>query len=152
MRKITPRGGDRKMLKVLGTGTTGLLLIVACSPGAEQNNATGTIVTNDIAAAQAGAGSDGRLTLEEFRVVSRSMITALDTDANGALSTVELAAIPEGRRGGWTMYDIDRDGVLTAAELEARMAPSFTMRDRNHDQAITRDEIPDGTPAGGFLF
>lgn len=140
------------MLKILGIASTGVLLIVACSSGADQNNATGTIVTNDVAAAQAGAGSDGRLTFEEFRVVSRSMITALDTDANGALSTAELAVIPEGRRGGWTMYDLNRDGVLTAAELEERMGPTFTMRDRNHDQAITLDEIPDGTSAGGYLF
>jgi hypothetical protein len=142
------------MLRISGMAATSfvVLMIVACSPGAEKNKAAGTIVTNDIAAAQFGAGADGRLTFDEFRVVSRSMITALDTDANGSLSTAELAAIPEGRRGGWTMYDIDSDGVLTAAELEARMGPKFTMRDGNHDQAITRDEIPDGTPAGGFLF
>ena len=143
------------MLKIPGMAATGMMLLLAgaCSQGAgEQNKAAGTIVTNDVAAVRSGAGADGRLTLDEFRVVAGSMIGALDSDANGALSAAELAALPEGRRGGWTMYDGDGDGTLAAAELQAAMAPKFTMRDRNHDGAITPDEIPDGTPAGGFLF
>jgi hypothetical protein len=143
------------MLKIPKMASAGMMLLAvgACAQRAdEQNKATGTIVTNDVAAVRSGAGADGRLTLDEFRVVAGSMITALDTDANGALSAAELAALPEGRRRGWTMYDGDGDGTLTAAELQTAMAPKFTMRDRNHDGAITPDEIPDGTPAGGFLF
>ena len=125
---------------------------VACSQRGGGGDAANTIVIDDAAVFSSAAGNDGILTIDEFRTAMGGIITSLDKDANGDLSAAELAALPEGRRAGWTMYDVGGDGSLSATDLQAAMAPKFLMRDRNQDGAVTRDEIPDGTPAGGFLF
>ena len=138
--------------------TTGFAIAVmgvatnACSQRSGGQEAAGTDAISDQDTYSSAAGSDGRLTIDEFRTAESRIITSLDRDANGDLSAAELSAMAEGRRRGWLMYDVGGDGILSATDLQGAMAPKFTMRDRNQDGAIARDEIPDGTPAGGFLF
>ena len=58
--------------------------------------------------------------------------------------------MPDNRRPGWLFGDVNHDGTLTAAEFDGITPAKFTMRDRNHDQAITPDEIPEGTAGQRF--
>lgn len=146
-------GGMNKLAWMIGAGVVGL---AGCSGGngAEANKVNdkaAAIVTDDKAAFEKGGGSDG-LTLAEYSDVSAAMRDALDSDGNDELSKAELAALPEQRRAAWAMYDTDRSGTLTLGEFNAMQLPKFTMRDRDHDGRIMREEIPDGTPAGGLLF
>lgn len=129
-----------------------ITLAAGCSgSGAKADNKAAAIVSDDRAAFTAGGGADG-LTLEEYSAVSRAMRDGLDADSNGNVTDAELAVLPDQRRAAWKMYDIDRDGTMTAAEYDGSLAPRFTMRDTNHDGKIMMDEVPDGTPAGGLLF
>jgi hypothetical protein len=41
---------------------------------------------------------------------------------------------------------------VTKEEYESVTIGKFTMRDKNYDAALVVDEIPEGTPASGFLF
>ena len=139
------------MKSAMGAALFGLVLASACSGGEnKQKAAEGPVTIDDRALFQQGAGSDGRLTLEEFKTVSRGIHTQLDSNSDGLLTTEEIARLPENRRPSWLVCDIDRNGTVTAAEYEGVVPGKFTMRDKNYDGAVTTDEIPAPAPPGSF--
>jgi len=144
-----------------GTAMVTALLAGACSGGTggaegagdnKQKAAQGPVTIDDRALFQQGAGSDGRLTIEEYKTTSRTIHGQLDSDGDGSLTTEEVARLPENRRPGWMYGDIDRNGTVTAGEYDDILVTKSTARDKNYDRAVTMDEIPEGTPASGFLF
>ncbi len=90
---------------------------------------------------------DGKLSAVEIAAAPKTLLT-LDRNADGQLTVDELTPRPE--NAGATAdelvkqlmaFDKNGDGVLTTDELPARMQSMFTRGDTDHDGRLTPDEI-----------
>ena len=103
---------------------------------------------------------DGRVTLSEMQATSRAMFLRADSDGDGRISSREWAMAAKNLRqkladlglkvganppqDRFLQVDTDRDGFVTASELDAAALRRFDRRDLNHDGAITFDEASRG--------
>ncbi len=90
---------------------------------------------------------DGRLDAAEL---SRLVHERADVDANGSLSPGEFALLPlaADRRALFAKLDRDHNGALSQKEL-GTPSPLVDLADRNGDQAISREELPNARGVGG---
>jgi Ca2+-binding EF-hand superfamily protein len=91
--------------------------------------------------AGADADRDGFLSLAEMQARTAARFQRLDADRDGRLSPAELQAGRSlqraHRRGG---ERAGADGVVTLAEVQARVRARFERLDVNRDGFVTRDE------------
>lgn len=99
---------------------------------------------------------------ERMRERGSDQFAIMDTDRNGQLSREEYTAGRErfaerhrerrqergARHRGdpaerFAKLDADRDGAVSAAEMDRAAAERFNQMDANHDGALTADERPD---------
>ena len=111
------------------------------------------------ARADGGRGSGRAMTLADYQSRFRDRILQADTDHDGRVSLAEWSAYQaqrssggqegEGRRHGggfgdptrqFQMMDVNRDGYVTAAEIDTASAERFARMDANHDGVLTPDE------------
>jgi len=102
--------------------------------------------------AAADLDGDGRVSLAEFsRSENAAMLKRLDADGDGRISRQEMKPVadrePEGsdRQGRldrmWARSDLDGDGFLNAAELDAAAKRRFGRRDRDKDGWLSASEL-----------
>lgn len=93
------------------------------------------------------ADEDGKVTLEEFVIRSRTRFLELDADGNAELSAEELTK-PMREQADYKVrllmktYDADGDGKITQDEFAAKSRKRFATRDFNGDGKISDDELP----------
>ncbi len=99
---------------------------------------------------------DGKLSKEEVRNGVDTMFTEMDTNKDGVISKEEMQAhhkamhdqMRSRMRERWKAADIDGDGALSRAEVEAagmkRPLRDFDKLDKNKDGKLTPDEMRDG--------
>ena len=99
---------------------------------------------------------DGKVSLEEMQITCRNVVMAADSDKDGLISVREWAEAAKTFRQrlrdlglrGWApssddiflRVDVDRDGFVTVAEVDAAAIRRFNRRDLNHDGFISFDE------------
>jgi Ca2+-binding EF-hand superfamily protein len=82
--------------------------------------------------------SDGKVTLAEAQAGSQAHFTALDKNKDGAITANEL----EGKKGRMLKHaDANNDGKVTLAELQAEGQKWFARIDKNNDKVITKEEV-----------
>lgn len=102
------------------------------------------------------ANGDGKVTLSEFQASrGAQMFTRLDASKDGKISKDEFAAVGQmgegqagkaGKRGQrmWGMFDSDKDGFLSRAEVDAMLAKRFQRMDSDNDGALSAEELKAG--------
>ena len=106
------------------------------------------------AQAQAGADldGDGRVSAAEFgKAENEAMLRRLDADRDGRISRLEMKPVsdrlPEGsdRQGRidrmWARSDLNGDGFIDQAELDAAAKRRFDRRDADKDGWLTGSEL-----------
>ena len=94
------------------------------------------------------ADQSGDVTFEEFSAALKSRIGDADKDHDGKMTVAEIAPEIERMRAERMArriverFDIDGDGMLTAAEIESRQKKMFALLDRNDDGKVVKDEMP----------
>jgi len=99
---------------------------------------------------------DGKVSLGEMQTVCRQVVMAADSDQDGRISAREWGEAARSFRQrlrdlglrGWVpssddiflRVDVDHDGFVTPAEIDAAAIRRFNRRDRNQDGFITYDE------------
>lgn len=111
---------------------------------------------------------DGQLAAAEIAAASSSLLSALDKNHDGQITSDEYSphiaarsdTAPPVSNEVFTrlmVMDKNKDGVLTKDEVPERMLPMFDRGDTNHDGKLTADEVramatqsadPQGRPAG----
>jgi hypothetical protein len=89
--------------------------------------------------------SDGAVSREEFLAGHRGQqyFGAYDLDKDGAVSRQEFEAAGQQRRAQrFAQMDANKDGRLTADEVEGQAQTMFDAMDQNGDGRITQDEMP----------
>ena len=92
----------------------------------------------------------GDITFEEFSAALKSRIGDADKDHDGKMTVAEIASEIERMRTERMArriverFDIDGDGMLTAAEIDSRQKKMFALLDRNDDGKVVKDEMPRG--------
>jgi Ca2+-binding EF-hand superfamily protein len=108
----------------------------------------------------ADLNGDGKLSLAEMQASCRQVVMAADTDNDGRISVREWAEAARNQKqrlndlglSGWrsssddifVRVDVDRDGFVTAAEVDAASLRRFNLKDVNQDGFITFDEASRG--------
>lgn len=117
--------------------------------------------------ARPDANGDGKVTLAEFKTSRVAMMMRADASKDGKLSKAEMEAVggkragkggEDGKGGSGRMFgmmDANRDGFLTASEIEKMVERRFSRMDVNGDGALSAAEMqagrkgPMGGPGGG---
>ncbi len=117
--------------------------------------------------ARPDANGDGKVTLAEFKTSRVAMMMRADASKDGKLSKAEMEAVggkragkggEDGKGGAGRMFgmmDANRDGFLTASEIEKMVERRFSRMDVNGDGALSAAEMqagrkgPMGGPGGG---
>ncbi|MDO9607299.1 MAG: EF-hand domain-containing protein [Brevundimonas sp.] len=81
-----------------------------------------------------------RETLADMKARMVEMFDRVDANHDGAINASELAASPAGRM--LSRADMDGNGLITKAEMEAGADAMFKVMDKNGDGVITADERP----------
>jgi hypothetical protein len=103
------------------------------------------------------ADQSGDVTFEEFSAALKSRIGDADKDHDGKMTVAEIASEIERMRTERMArriverFDIDGDGMLTAAEIDSRQKKMFALLDRNDDGKVVKDEMPRGKFRHGNL-
>jgi Ca2+-binding EF-hand superfamily protein len=96
---------------------------------------------------------DGRVSREEAREGADRMFSEMDADKDGFISTEEMQAhhramrenFRQSMRDYWKKADIDGDGALSRAEVEAAKMPrlmrDFDKLDKNKDGKLSPEEM-----------
>ncbi len=133
----------------------------ACSqpaPGQQDSsqNASGQAASANTAPS-GGRGYGRPVTLSEYQARFRDRIMQADTDHDNRVSLAEWSAYRAervgqgggGGRGGrdfgdpnrqFQVMDVNHDGYVTPAEIDAASAERFARMDANHDGVLTPDE------------
>ncbi|WP_165187103.1 EF-hand domain-containing protein [Caulobacter soli] len=105
----------------------------------------------------ADANKDGKVSQKEYQDNRRTFLLRADKDKDGKISAAEWAKGAErvraevreqgvdgwptiGKAGLFQTLDTDKDGYVTAAEIDAFTGPRFAKIDLNHDGFITQTE------------
>jgi Ca2+-binding EF-hand superfamily protein len=87
---------------------------------------------------------DGSVTCDEWKRYVTGLFQDADADRDGVLSRQEFAALAREDRlfetAGFSFFDADRDGRVTAAELTDRRNPAFVLLDKDGDCVISAEE------------
>ena len=118
--------------------------------------ASGTPPRTPAMLAAQDADQDGRLTLDEMRLARQQQVQRFDGDHDGKLSAAEYQALwldaAQARlTRAFAADDRDHDGAVTADELIARASDLLRRRDFDKDGALTAEELRPhrkATPAG----
>ena len=100
--------------------------------------------------AEADADHDGRLNLSEYRVLSAAALMAFDTDHDGRVTRAELPMMAKmpGARGRvermFKVWDASGDGIITREELQARGASRFSELDTDRNGFLSAAEVEAG--------
>ena len=92
------------------------------------------------------ADRDGRLTLDEMRHARQEQVQRFDSDRDGKLSAAEYQALwleaAQARLArAFAADDRDHDGAVTADELIARASDLLRRRDSDKDGTLTAEEL-----------
>jgi Ca2+-binding EF-hand superfamily protein len=124
-----------------------LLATAALLAAAGPSFAAGTVPLHAPAmlAAQ-DADQDGRLTLDEMRRARQQQVERFDADRDNKLSAAEYQAMwldaAQARLArAFAADDKDHDGAVTADELIARASDLLHRRDSDKDGALTAEEL-----------
>jgi Ca2+-binding EF-hand superfamily protein len=95
---------------------------------------------------KADTNKDGTIDRAEFDAERAARFKAIDGNGDGFISTDEMAAYREQRRGEraahfLTRIDTSGDGKISAAEWQANSLQKFVKLDSNGDGAVTADEF-----------
>lgn len=115
---------------------------------AQQGPMGGPVAALDFASLD--TNKDGKITSDELAAARTAEVTDADSDKDGKLSADELVAMHMSRaalmadtmaKSMITRFDADGDGMLTAAEMATRPAPSVDMFDTDGDGAVSQAEL-----------
>ena len=92
------------------------------------------------------ADRDGRLTLDEMRHARQEQVQRFDSDRDGKLSAAEYQALwleaAQARLArAFAADDREHDGAVTADELIARASDLLRRRDSDKDGTLTAEEL-----------
>ncbi|MFZ5893872.1 MAG: EF-hand domain-containing protein [Myxococcota bacterium] len=90
--------------------------------------------------AKMDTNGDGKVTLDEMRAGAKERFTKLDADKNGVLSATELNKNGHPHRM-MLRADANKDGQVTAAESVAAVDGFFKKLDKNNDGVLTGEEL-----------
>ncbi|WP_375287341.1 EF-hand domain-containing protein [Sphingomonas sp.] len=124
------------------------LLLQAAVPAGPPPQPPATLVVEPVAMAIAAFDADGdaRVTRTELEAGVRRSFEAIDTARAGTLGYIAFADWAERYLGDRNALpspfetDSDGDNRITLAELQAKMAETFTRLDRDKDGVVTRAE------------
>lgn len=106
---------------------------------------------------KADADSDGSITFEEFAEAMQGPLGAADADSDGTITVEEAVVAIQKRQEERTRriaerminrLDIDNNGSLTVAEVEASRDRLFARLDRDNDGKIEKGEMSFGRHGG----
>lgn len=90
---------------------------------------------------------DGKLSIEEFAVMSERPMDRFDADDDGSITSDEIDAailermVERRRQRILDRFDLDGDGTITAEEIQRQREKIFALMDRNDDGAVDAKEM-----------
>ena len=102
---------------------------------------------------QVDRDGDGRISLSEMQTRARERLARLDADRDGRVTLQEREAARERLRAErerrrterearrFARQDADRDGAISAAEVDAQVRARFARLDADRDGFVTREEM-----------
>ncbi|WP_274629657.1 EF-hand domain-containing protein [Arvimicrobium flavum] len=97
---------------------------------------------------RADVDKSGDVTFEEFAAAINGRFGGADANGDGRMTVAEIADEIQRMRAERMAkrmverFDVNGDGELTKAEVEARQKKMFALLDRNDDGRIAQDEMP----------